>query len=476
MSVTTLIWIAAIVLLAVVFALIVGRIFVRKMRFTPNPDKIRQQERLNQLLKEAGFYYDRRTDVFSSLQDCWQREMGYCRLFDEGASSFNMVMDCEPIRFSHADKNWLIELWKGQYGITTGGEIGIYNAPLEENEKDPNKIHYTSVPDDQLLPMRFTLRKNGRILFKRKGVHWWLTGFRLGEFSSPRMLTMDAAICFPHRAMRDAFLQGLRNMGYQKGEYALRKNTVIIHFTTPHSPQPVSRGSLQEAAVQKVNQANCELYAKVTGDYTDTMDKLEYLENLAPELFEFCMHSLYAKGFYELYQGLKHRPGKDPEKPIPPIKPCPPEPCPPRPCPPKPCPPRPCPPKPCPPRPCPVKPCPPKPCSTESCPPRPCPIEPCPPRPCSPKACPPKPYPTESCPSETCPMETGRCTPYSPAYGGCRPSCPPSPGNFCRPQDPAWDNECITYDPENNCCCPSGEPGHGNCCQINPNHVYGRRR
>ena len=39
MSVTTLIWIAAIVLL-VVLVLIIGRILVRKMRFSPNPDKL----------------------------------------------------------------------------------------------------------------------------------------------------------------------------------------------------------------------------------------------------------------------------------------------------------------------------------------------------------------------------------------------------------------------------------------------------
>ncbi len=441
MSVTTLIWIVAIFLLAAVFALAAGKMIWKKMHFTPNPDKGRQQERLNRLLKEAGFYYDRRSDVFSSLHDCWQREMGYCRLYDEGAGSFNMVMDCEPIRFSYAGKNWLIELWKGQYGITTGGEIGIYTAPLQNKEQDPDRILYTSVPDDHLLPMHFTLRKNGRILFKRKDVHWWLTGFRLGEFSSPKMLTMDAAIRFPNRAMRNAFLQGLKDTGYTKGEFSLRGNTVIVRFTAPHSPQPLSRGSLQEGAVQKVNQANCELFAKVTGDYADTLDKLEYLEHMAPELFEFCMHSLYAKGFYEIYKTLKHLPDREPEKPVPPVRPCPPDPCPPGPCPPEPCPPRPCPPRPCPPGPYPPKPCPPKPC-----PPRPYPPESCPPRPCPPKPCPPRPYPPESCPPRPCPpkpcrTEPGCCTPPTVSCG-CRSSCPPQPGNRCRSGVSTHENDC----------------------------------
>ena len=39
-----------------------------------------------------------------------------------------MIIDCEPICFMYGGKNWMIELWKGQYGLETGGEIGVYNA------------------------------------------------------------------------------------------------------------------------------------------------------------------------------------------------------------------------------------------------------------------------------------------------------------------------------------------------------------
>ena len=58
---------------------------IRTRRFRPNPDKNAQQEQLNQDLEPVGFAYDRRTDTFYSLMDCWQRKMGYCRLYDEAA-------------------------------------------------------------------------------------------------------------------------------------------------------------------------------------------------------------------------------------------------------------------------------------------------------------------------------------------------------------------------------------------------------
>lgn len=83
-------------------------------------------EELNRDLKPFGFAYDPSQDLFYSLMDCWQRNFGYCRLYDEATATFSMIIDCEPIYFRYGGKKWLIEFWKGQYGMTTGGEIGIY--------------------------------------------------------------------------------------------------------------------------------------------------------------------------------------------------------------------------------------------------------------------------------------------------------------------------------------------------------------
>lgn len=126
--VISLIGAAGVIGLAV--ALVVWLIRVR--RFRPTEDKQKQKDMLNADLEAAGFAYEPRGDYFYSRMYCWQRKTGYCRLYDEGASLFNMIMDCEPVTFSYGGKRWLIELWKGQYGITTGGEIGVYNTHLED--------------------------------------------------------------------------------------------------------------------------------------------------------------------------------------------------------------------------------------------------------------------------------------------------------------------------------------------------------
>lgn len=126
----------------------------------------------------------------------------------------------------------MIELWKGQYGITTGAEIGIYNTASDDiKTKQFTGTYYDCASDDERLDMSFVLRKNGKVLFKRSGIHWWLTGFKLGEFSHLDTLTMDAKIKFPNRTMRDAFVNGLVDIGYRK------KNTVFIQIRLPSITQ-----------------------------------------------------------------------------------------------------------------------------------------------------------------------------------------------------------------------------------------------
>ncbi|MCH1981700.1 DUF4474 domain-containing protein [Ruminococcus sp. OA3] len=340
---------------------------------------------LNADLEEAGFAYEMNGDYFYSLMNCWQREVGYCRLYDEAAPLFNMIMDCEPVTFSYGGKRWLIELWKGQYGITTGGEIGVYNTEREDIEDNKFKgTFYENIGDDERLGLSFVLKKNGKAILRRKDLHWWLTGFKLGEFSEPNALTMDAAITFPDRQMRDAFTDSLMRIGYGRHEFSVRMKTVSIHYTKPHSPQTESRNKVRAAIVQKTNHSNCYLYETATREYSHTLDKLEYIKAMVPELYTLFMDSLYAKGIYEAFGWIKDwlgdkkphpgpKPPRPPEPPEPPCLPCPP--CPPEP----PC--SPCPP--CPP--CPPKPlCPPEP-ECEPCRPthhcRPChSCEPCPPR------------------------------------------------------------------------------------------------
>ena len=77
-------------------------------------------------LSIAGFSYDAQKDLFYSTKNAWQKNFGYTHLYDVAAPIFRMIIDTEPIKFFYDNKNWLITFWKGQYGIVTGAEIGIY--------------------------------------------------------------------------------------------------------------------------------------------------------------------------------------------------------------------------------------------------------------------------------------------------------------------------------------------------------------
>jgi len=303
--------------IAAVFVISGIIVILRARHFRPTKDKAKQLAQLNEDIKPAGFAYERKGDYFYSLHDCWQKDVGYCRLYDEGSPFFNMIMDCEPIPFVYGGKRWLIELWKGQYGITTGAEIGIYNTTRNDIKTEAfTGTFYDTAKENEQMHLSFTLYKNGKVLLKRSGLTWWLTAFRLGEFSKTDTLTMDAKIKFPNRAMCQTFTDALTKVGYLPHEFSVRYRTVTIYFDKPHTLQPVTQEGVQEDVVQKINENNCKLFSTVTAKYSDTLDKLEYVKSFVPELYETIFHSMYAKAFFKTFDWLidlvyKNQPADD---------------------------------------------------------------------------------------------------------------------------------------------------------------------
>ena len=308
--------------------------FIRSRRFKPNPDKAQQLKKLNYDLRTTGFAYDYRGDYFYSLPDCWQKEAGYCSLYDETSPLFNMVMDCEPIMFSCKGKKWLIELWKGQYGITTGAEIGFYCAGQNSSVYSDRftGTFYDAVDKEDELNISFILYKNGKKLFAREDKSWWVTAFRLGEFSDKTELAMRAKIKFNDREMLKAFTDALIRLGYTRHDFRVIHGSVIINFISPRSPQPISQNGIGADAVQRINRTNCDIFNTATSKFTDTADKIEYLSASIPELYDFMLSSMYGKEFFKTFEWLiRLIRGKKPTPP-PPKPPCDKPPCEHKPC------------------------------------------------------------------------------------------------------------------------------------------------
>lgn len=211
----------------------------------------------------AGFAYHTDKDIICSTMNNIQRMGGYCKGYDEAAIAINSVIDSEPICFCYDGFEWMIELWKGQYGIETGCEIGIYyreqNKPLSIAEKTVLGKWYSCVPDERMLDLRFALTNNGQELFSRDWTrHWWLTGFHWGIQTEPEQLEMTVGIRFSNREMQQSFIhQGLETMGYTYVEND--DCSVEFCYSKPVAPQPAIRETMREN-VQSVNRELINAY------------------------------------------------------------------------------------------------------------------------------------------------------------------------------------------------------------------------
>ena len=68
-----------------------------------------------------------RARIFCLNSACLAKDFATAAFSKQQHSS--AIIDCEPIYFSYGGKRWLIELWKGQYALTTGAE-SAYIEPI----------------------------------------------------------------------------------------------------------------------------------------------------------------------------------------------------------------------------------------------------------------------------------------------------------------------------------------------------------
>lgn len=275
--------------------------------FTRVEEKKEDGITLDEAIEAAGYLYDLEQDIFYSFLEAWQREMGYCRLYDEAAAPMGMIIDCEPIYFNYDDKRWMIEFWKGQYDMTTGCEIGVYTT--EEPDLDIAGVFqgpfYHCASDSDLLTMSCILKKNGEILLTREAKHWWLTGFKLGEFSEPSELTMDLSITLKDQTMLNVFVKGLVRAGYSEDEIILDGDTVSLTFDKPRTQQPMTRTPETDKLIQRKNELLCNKYQEITGPYDTFPDKVNAIKTEAPELYEEVLKIGKTKQFLSIYEKIK---------------------------------------------------------------------------------------------------------------------------------------------------------------------------
>lgn len=241
-------------------------------------------ELLDELLSPFGYAYVPSQDIFTSRVDAWQRDLGYCALYDKAAAHLNMVFDSLPVYFDYQNRTWLVEFWKGQYGINTGCEIGVYYADRILEEHELKRTLFQSVSNENMPKISFTLCRKEQMIAKLCAKHWWLTAFKTGLFSSPADLSLRASVTFPSSGMARAFAAGLVNAGYEWKDICVCCQTVSFTFDSGTPACGIFR-KLRILLAQWCNRFWRRVYCFVTRPFCLSTDRILYLYYYLPAIF-----------------------------------------------------------------------------------------------------------------------------------------------------------------------------------------------
>ncbi len=245
---------------------------------------------LNTIVEPFGYLYNPEWDVFSSRIDAWQKQFGYGTIYDRLSPFFNMVFQALPIYFDYDGKTWLIQVWKGQYGICTGCEVGIYHADGLIDKKHRDQTIFHAVDETEMMDLSLEIWRKGRRLASLSERHWWLTAFDVGTFSKPSQLSLDVSIRFPNCEMKEAFYIALLEQGIDYRNVFSYHTTVYFHM--PRCPQRFTLWQhIHGFLIQCSNHFHCQLFRFATRCCCSCCDRILYLYFYLPffcrRLFKF---------------------------------------------------------------------------------------------------------------------------------------------------------------------------------------------
>lgn len=254
---------------------------------------------ISELIEPFGYYYVPSQDIFSSTRDAWQRKFGYTALYDRYASRFGMVFDCQPIYFDYDNCTWLIEFWKGQYGINTGCEIGIYKADSVVASIQRSTTLFHSVEDSEMLPMSMDLYHQDEHLAHLSKRHWWLTIFDMGKFSEPKDLSVKIQLAFPNKEMLRGFVKALQEEGYSQTEICSCGLQVTFRYHSCSACNLSPAQTLLYRKAQLQNRILCRLFLWLTKPFKTSLDRILYLYFYLPFVFRHIMKNKNCRKCYK---------------------------------------------------------------------------------------------------------------------------------------------------------------------------------
>lgn len=242
---------------------------------------------INHLSEPLGYSFHPVQDIFTSHLEAPQKIFGYNTFYDWAATYFSMIFDYETIYFDYNGRTWLIEMWKGQYGINSGCELGIYYADTLLSPNDYSSAQFHAVEESDMLYISMELNGNqsdSSPLGYHSGHHWWLTIFKCGHFSKPENLHVHIALRFKDYFMLKSFLTSFRN---QLPDTPYHQRGLTLSFPFYRSKRRYSRF---RKVLRKTALLTCSFYCKIflhlTRDFSNSGNKILYLYYYLPSLIK----------------------------------------------------------------------------------------------------------------------------------------------------------------------------------------------
>ena len=232
---------------------------------------------------------------YTNDKDAWQYNFGFGKIYDFVSPYILLEYDYVRVFFTYENKDWMIQMWKGQYGmIFYGGEIGVYNRPHSE-EGVHEWTMYSCPAKEDWLGMEITLYHQDitgnyvREFTREYDKYWWCTGFKNGHLRQVEPadeLRLEARITFKDEEMRDLFTSGLAECGF--GEVESKSSLGLDQFCKD--------GKDVYFIWQNISDAESTMAIKVVGGLLASLAALPAMPILLPYAGFFVFMCMLASG------------------------------------------------------------------------------------------------------------------------------------------------------------------------------------
>ncbi|MBR5562241.1 MAG: DUF4474 domain-containing protein [Clostridia bacterium] len=184
---------------------------------TKNSNFVRDLLEKQQILSYQYSYID--DYYYTNDKESWQYNFGFGKIYDIASPYILLEYDYIRVFFTYENKDWMLQMWKGQYGlIFYGGEIGIYNREHSEDGVNDWTMYNCPAEEDWLM-MEMSLYHQDlqgnyvREFTREYDKYWWCTGFKNGHLREQEPadeLRLVGRITFKDEKMAQIVADGLK--------------------------------------------------------------------------------------------------------------------------------------------------------------------------------------------------------------------------------------------------------------------------